>query len=160
MNNNGRMILIVISCLVFSIFMRIGSVASQGMNGPPGAGTNYAIRMAAQGMKTHVPLNQGFVEGESMFYAPWCEHCKETKPIFEESALEHKETTQYVRIDCEAEQRLCYEYQIDGYPTFYYFSDNLDEVVSYGGPRTLTDFDTFISAQITERVDDPIQNVD
>ena len=66
MNNNGRMILIVISCLVFSIFMRIGSVASQGMNGPPGAGTNYAIRMAAQGMKTHVPLNQGFVEGESM----------------------------------------------------------------------------------------------
>ena len=66
MNNNGRMILIVISCLVFSIFMRIGSVASQGMNGPPGAGTSYAIRMAAQGMKTHVPLNQGFVEGESM----------------------------------------------------------------------------------------------
>ena len=36
------------------------------MNGPPGAGTSYAIRMAAQGMKTHVPLNQGFVEGESM----------------------------------------------------------------------------------------------
>merc|ERR1711871_1447997 len=96
----------------------------------------------------------------AMFYAPWCDHCKESKPIFEESASKHKDTTKYVRIDCEAQPNLCYEYQIDGYPTFYYFASNLDEVLSYGGPRTLDDFDTFITAQISERVDDPIQTVD
>ena len=58
-----------------------------------------------------------------------------------------------------ANDRLCYEYQIDGYH-FYYFGDSLDEVVSYAGPRTLAEFGTFISAQVTERVDDPIQNID
>ena len=60
----------------------------------------------------------------AMFYAPWCNHCKESKPIFEESALQHKDTTKYIRVDCEAQRKLCYEYQIDGYPTFYYFSND------------------------------------
>ena len=71
-----------------------------------------------------------------------------------------QDTTTYARVDCEANDRLCYEYQIDGYPTLYYFGDSLDEVVSYAGPRTLAEFGTFISAQVTERVDDPIQNID
>ena len=81
------------------------------------------------------------------------------KPVFEESYLQHKDT-KYARVDCEANDRLCYEYQIDGYPTFYYFGNSLDEVVSYAGPRSVEEFDTFISAQVTERVDDPIKNID
>jgi thiol-disulfide isomerase/thioredoxin/curved DNA-binding protein CbpA len=95
-----------------------------------------------------------------MFHAPWCDHCKRAKPHFKKLAPEFENDVTFAAVNCDANYELCEEYQVEGYPTFYYFSDSLDEVLSYGGPRNIDDFRTFMSAQITERVDVPIQTTD
>merc|ERR1711871_1766753 len=95
-----------------------------------------------------------------MFHAPWCDHCKRAKPHFKALATEYENDVTFGTVNCDAHYELCEEYQIEGYPTFYYFAETLDDILSYGGPRDLENFRTFMSAQITERVDVPIQTTD
>merc|ERR1711871_259410 len=95
-----------------------------------------------------------------MFHAPWCDHCKRAKPHFGTLATEYKNDVTFGTVNCDAHYELCEEYQIEGYPTFYYFAETLDDILSYGGPRNIENFRTFMSAQITERVDVPIQTTD
>uniref|UniRef100_A0A8C9GFV9 Protein disulfide-isomerase n=1 Tax=Piliocolobus tephrosceles TaxID=591936 RepID=A0A8C9GFV9_9PRIM len=73
----------------------------------------------------------------TMFYAPWCGHCKRLIPEYNEAAnilLEKKSNIKLVSIDATTESALAQEYGITGYPTLILF--NKKNRVNYGGGRT------------------------
>lgn len=69
-----------------------------------------------------------------MFYAPWCEHCKELSPAFEEAAkmLSQKESHLKVtlaKVDGSENEELAKKYGIQGYPTLRYFKEREVQVM-------------------------------
>jgi protein disulfide-isomerase A6 len=57
------------------------------------------------------------------FFAPWCGHCQNLKPIYEKAAQSLKGLAKVAAIDCDEEKnkRLCEEYNVKGFPTLKVF---------------------------------------
>ncbi|XP_016962249.1 protein disulfide-isomerase A5 [Drosophila biarmipes] len=81
-----------------------------------------------------------------MFYAPWCGHCKHTKPEFTAAAtaLQDDPRVAFVAIDCTKLAALCGKYNVRGYPTILYFS-YLKTKLDYNGGRTSKDFIAYMN---------------
>ncbi|XP_013189435.2 protein disulfide-isomerase A5 [Amyelois transitella] len=84
-----------------------------------------------------------------MFYAPWCGHCKSTKPEFVKAAEQFADELMvaFGAVDCTAHQDLCANYDVKGYPTIKYFSYFDKAVKDYSGGRKESDFVSFIHSQ-------------
>ncbi|WVN89193.1 protein disulfide-isomerase domain [Cryptococcus depauperatus CBS 7841] len=68
------------------------------------------------------------------FFAPWCGHCKNLAPHYEEAATELKsKNIKLAKVDCTAEQSLCGEFGVNGYPTLKVFRNG--SPTDYAGPR-------------------------
>ncbi|KAH8274021.1 hypothetical protein KR044_008102 [Drosophila immigrans] len=81
-----------------------------------------------------------------MFYAPWCGHCKHTKPEFTAAAnaLQDDPRVVFVAVDCTKYAALCAKYNVRGYPTILYFS-YLKTKLEYNGGRTSKDFISYMN---------------
>lgn len=79
------------------------------------------------------------------FFAPWCYHCKNTKPEFIKAAKEFKEDQkiEFAAVDCTKYSGICSVYEVRGYPTLKYFS-YLKTQKDYVGGRTADDFIKFM----------------
>ncbi|XP_053624700.1 protein disulfide-isomerase A5 isoform X2 [Plodia interpunctella] len=84
-----------------------------------------------------------------MFYAPWCGHCKSTKPEFVKAAEHFADELMvaFGAVDCTAHQDLCANYDVKGYPTIKYFSYFDKSVIDYSGGRKEAEFVSFIHSQ-------------
>ncbi|KOB69003.1 Uncharacterized protein OBRU01_17456 [Operophtera brumata] len=85
-----------------------------------------------------------------MFYAPWCGHCKSTKPEFVRAAERFADELMvaFGAVDCTAAQDLCGTYDVRGYPTIKYFSYFDKQIADYTGGRKEADFVSFIHTQM------------
>ena len=91
-------------------------------------------------------LREEYPRMMTMFYAPWCGHCKnlkpdwakvseELKPIFEE--MEGDDEVVMAGADCTAGgSEICGKYQVNSYPTLMYFPDSHSEPEKYEDART------------------------
>ncbi|MED6167123.1 Protein disulfide isomerase-like 1-4, partial [Stylosanthes scabra] len=56
------------------------------------------------------------------FYAPWCAHCRELAPEYAAAASELKNYgVVLAKIDATAEQELAHEYDVQGFPSIFFF---------------------------------------
>lgn len=81
------------------------------------------------------------------FYAPWCGHCQSLAPEYAAAATELKaEEVMLAKVDATEENELAQEYDIQGFPTVYFFVDGVHR--PYPGPRNKDGIVTWIKKKI------------
>ena len=78
-----------------------------------------------------------------LFYADWCGHCKNIKPVWDETATKvNADEVKMIKVNCgegtEKDQEVMKKYSIDGYPTIIKFVNGTPSL--YRGDR---DSDSF-----------------
>ncbi|KAL4716298.1 hypothetical protein ACJJTC_014778 [Scirpophaga incertulas] len=89
-----------------------------------------------------------------MFYAPWCKHCTDFHPIWQAfGKLVNSKDSNFAiaQVDCTLHLKLCYEYEITGYPTLLYFRKSSQTPIEYKGTRDLTSLTLFLSDAFSMR---------
>lgn len=81
------------------------------------------------------------------FFAPWCGHCKNLAPVYEELAQSYatSKNVQIAKVDADAERDLGKRYGVQGFPTLKWFDGKSDKPVDYDGGRDLESLTKFIS---------------
>jgi len=78
------------------------------------------------------------------FYAPWCGHCKNLAPTWEQLSTELENSNVVVaKFDCTAEvnRPRCSEFNVQGYPTLRLIENR--KIIGYEGDRSLQSLKTF-----------------
>ncbi|TGZ82982.1 thioredoxin-domain-containing protein [Ascodesmis nigricans] len=95
------------------------------------------------------------------FYAPWCGHCRNLKPIYEKIGKSMKGIGKVAAIDCDDDvnKPLCGQYGIQGFPTLKFFRPSSKPgkpvVEDYQGPRTAK----AIAEGLSERIPNHVKRV-
>lgn len=85
------------------------------------------------------------------FYAPWCGHCQALAPHYEASATQLKaEGVVLAKVDCTAEEALCAEQEVSGFPTLKVFRHGVP--ARYGGPRKTEGIVSYMRKQLLPAV--------
>ncbi|XP_018819528.1 protein disulfide isomerase-like 1-4 [Juglans regia] len=81
------------------------------------------------------------------FYAPWCGHCQALAPEYAAAATDLKgEDVALAKVDATEESDLAQEYDVQGFPTVYFFVDGVHK--PYNGQRTKDAIVTWIKKKI------------
>ncbi|KAJ3368264.1 hypothetical protein GGF31_006494 [Allomyces arbusculus] len=115
------------------------------------AESSSVITLTAATFDKSVASGTWFVD----FFAPWCTHCKQLAPKYEEMAATvapwRKSKQFYVaKVDCVDNEALCRRHEVDEYPTLHLFHDG-HRTDEYKGDRTtkaLLDYVTTATAKI------------
>lgn len=81
------------------------------------------------------------------FFAPWCGHCKNLAPVWEELALtfeKNKDQIQIAKVDADAEKSLGKRFGVQGFPTLKYFDGKSETPEDYKSGRDLESLTDFI----------------
>ncbi|KAM8878553.1 protein disulfide-isomerase A2 [Spinachia spinachia] len=78
------------------------------------------------------------------FYAPWCGHCKELTPIWEQLAEKYADSDDIIIAKMDATANEVESLTISGFPTLKYFPADGKEVVDYTGKRDLETMSKFL----------------
>lgn len=84
------------------------------------------------------------------FFAPWCGHCKNLAPVYEELASSFefaKDKVTIAKVDADAEKELGKKYGISGFPTLKWFpgDSGKSEPEDYKSGRDLESLSAFIT---------------
>ncbi|XP_041960241.1 protein disulfide-isomerase A2 [Alosa sapidissima] len=79
------------------------------------------------------------------FYAPWCGHCKELAPIWDQLAEKYKDRDDIIIANMDATANEVEEVSVSGFPTLKYFPAGAEKkAVDYTGKRDLETFSKFL----------------
>jgi len=83
------------------------------------------------------------------FYAPWCGHCKNLAPVWEQLAKTFKSEKDVViaKIDADSFKDIGGRYEVSGFPTIKFFSKTNKKGVPYEGGRSEADFVSYLNQQ-------------
>jgi protein disulfide-isomerase A6 len=82
------------------------------------------------------------------FFAPWCGHCKNLAPVYEELAQSFASQSSKIsiaKVDADAEKGLGKRFGVQGFPTIKFFDGKSDKPVDYNGGRDLESLTAFIT---------------
>ncbi|KAH9871448.1 hypothetical protein IAQ61_005627 [Plenodomus lingam] len=82
------------------------------------------------------------------FFAPWCGHCKNLAPIYEElaGAFQHaSDKVSVAKVDADAHKDLGKRFGVTGFPTLKWFDGKSDKPADYDGGRDLDSLAKFIT---------------
>ncbi|KAM4031051.1 protein disulfide-isomerase [Anomaloglossus baeobatrachus] len=81
------------------------------------------------------------------FYAPWCGHCKQLAPIWDQLGEKFKDNKNIVIAKMDSTANEIEAVKIHSFPTLKYFPAGTDKkVVDYNGERTLDGFSNFLTS--------------
>lgn len=85
------------------------------------------------------------------FYAPWCGHCKNMAPAWEElgKALVDESGIEIASVDCTTSKATCTKADIRSYPSLKVFY-NGEEVKKYQGARDVESLKSFVLQEYAE----------
>ncbi|KAK9540625.1 hypothetical protein VZT92_003066 [Zoarces viviparus] len=86
------------------------------------------------------PTKNVFVE----FYAPWCGHCKDLTPIWEQLGEKYSDRDDIIIAKMDATANEVESLTISGFPTLKYYPADGKEVIDYTGKRDLETFSQFL----------------
>jgi protein disulfide-isomerase A6 len=81
------------------------------------------------------------------FFAPWCGHCKNLAPVYEDLAqvFASSKDVQIAKVDADAEKSLGKRFGVQGFPTLKFFDGKSDKPSDYNGGRDLESLTKFIT---------------
>jgi len=80
------------------------------------------------------------------FIAPWCGHCKQLTPIYEQLGEKYKDQADIVIAKMDATANELEDIKIQSFPTIKLFPKDSDEVIDYQGERTLDALSKFVDS--------------
>ena len=92
------------------------------------------------------------------FYAPWCGHCKNLAPEWDQAAKDLKGSVNLGMVDATQHQSLASKYGVQGYPTIKVFGANKAAPEDYQGQRSAQAIVDYGLAKIDELGIDPEVN--
>ncbi|KAF2786520.1 disulfide isomerase [Melanomma pulvis-pyrius CBS 109.77] len=82
------------------------------------------------------------------FFAPWCGHCKNLAPVWEELATTFQHASDKVtiaKVDADAEKDLGRKFGVQGFPTLKWFDGKSDKPEEYDGGRDLESLQKWVT---------------
>ena len=82
------------------------------------------------------------------FFAPWCGHCKNLAPVYEDLGFAFeaaKDKVQIAKVDADANRDLGKKFGVQGFPTLKWFDGKSDTPSDYNGGRDLDSLSSFIT---------------
>lgn len=95
------------------------------------------------------------------FFAPWCGHCKNLEPHWEEAAKELKGKVKLGAVDATVHTIKAQEYGVRGYPTIKFFhggKKDSESVADYQGGRTASEIVNWALEKYSENIPAPDVN--
>ncbi|OWF51818.1 protein disulfide-isomerase-like [Mizuhopecten yessoensis] len=80
------------------------------------------------------------------FYAPWCGHCKQLVPIWNELGEKFKDNADVVVAKMDSTANEISDVKVQSFPTLKYFPKNSEEIIDYNGERTLEALTKFLES--------------
>ncbi|XP_047431589.1 protein disulfide-isomerase A2 [Mugil cephalus] len=78
------------------------------------------------------------------FYAPWCGHCKELAPVWDQLGEKYADHDDIIIAKMDATANEAESVEVDGFPTIKYFPAGGKEPITYTGKRDLETFIKFL----------------
>ncbi|KAF2762724.1 disulfide isomerase TigA [Pseudovirgaria hyperparasitica] len=93
------------------------------------------------------------------FFAPWCGHCKNLAPIYEElgTAFKAGDKVTIAKVDADAHKDLGKRFGIQGFPTLKWFDGKSDSPEDYNGGRDLESLTQFVTEKSGAKAKGPKQ---
>lgn len=85
------------------------------------------------------------------FFAPWCGHCKNLAPVYEELATSFesaKDKVTVAKVDADAEKELGRRFGVQGFPTLKWFDGKSEAPEDYTGGRDIESLTEFIQGKV------------
>ncbi|KAJ8319298.1 hypothetical protein KUTeg_004389 [Tegillarca granosa] len=84
------------------------------------------------------------------FYAPWCGHCKQLAPIWDQLGDKYKDDSNVVIAKMDSTANELEDVKIQSFPTLKFFPKGEYKVIDYNGERTLEAMSKFVASGGTE----------
>lgn len=91
------------------------------------------------------------------FYFPGCVWCQKMAEPFAAASSNDITDVIYAKVDCSANEKLCQQFEVSGYPTVMYFKAGSKKGVEYQGDRSSESFQKFVQLQDSENSDRPMR---
>jgi len=106
---------------------------------------SQVVDLTPENFDSYVDGSKGaFVE----FFAPWCGHCKNLAPAYEQvgdAYSRYKSDVVIAKVDADAHKELGSRFDVHGFPTLKWFPKGSTEPVAYEGGRNAEDLIAFIN---------------